>query len=87
METYALDALLSNGKALLCVILILILMVAISTSLTFCQYFQSKKIIERLANLELKTDQRNAGCKPAYIHDIKIDSVHYVNEKTVMYTS
>ena len=76
------DALLSNGKALLCVIIILILLVLISTSLSCCQYFQSQNIIERLSNLEHKTDIKNSSDTPFFNHDIKQDLVHYVNEKT-----
>ena len=82
MDTCPHDALLGYGKALLCVIIILILLVTVSTSLAFCQYFQSQNIIRRLSTLELKADINNTSShEPSHIHHLRKDLIHYVNEK------
>ena len=71
------DALLKNEKALLCVIIILILLVTVSTSLTICQFLATKRILINYVNTKQQEDCRNESYTPAHVRD----TIQFVNEK------
>ena len=71
------DALLQNEKALLCVIIILILLVTVSTSLTICQFLATKRILKKYVNTNQQEDFRNESYTPAHVRD----TIQFVNEK------
>ena len=77
MITCPQNALLQNGKALLCVIIILILLVTVSTSLTICQFFATKRILKNYVNTKQQDDCRNESYTPAHVRD----TIQFVNEK------
>ena len=76
MNTSPQDALLLNQKALLCLMIILILIVTVSTSLTICQFLASQKILKFLQN-KMEDDDDNATYIPAHLRD----TIQFVNEK------
>lgn len=77
MGTCPQDALLLNGKALLCVIIILILLVAVSTSLTICQFFSTRRILQNSVITNQLDEGRNERYLPAHVRD----TILFVNEK------
>lgn len=76
MDTCPQDALLVNQKALLCLMIILILIVTISTSLTICQFLATRRILKIWHN-KTDDDHDSATYIPAHVRD----NIQFVNEK------